>query len=219
MSLHSPSLGRSAAVMGHRGHIPDAEDLEAGPLKGTNGRLPPGPGPLDQDLYLPHPVLYRFLGGLVCRHLRGVRGALAGPLEAGTASGARGDDIAARVGESDYSVIEGSLDISPAPRYRLPLSPFGSGPSFCLCHSFLPKIPVKALTCRCALWPSVQEQTRSLRLCGGLHEPHRPARPVHFLARARRLPAPVRRGPLRVRAFVRVRWPPTGSPRRWRRPL
>ena len=27
-----------------------------------------------------------------------------------------------------------------------------------------------------------------------------------------------RRGPLRVRAFVRVRWPCTGSPRRWRMP-
>src|SRR5690606_32002267 len=27
-----------------------------------------------------------------------------------------------------------------------------------------------------------------------------------------------RRGPLRVRALVRVRWPRTGRPRRWRRP-
>jgi hypothetical protein len=28
-----------------------------------------------------------------------------------------------------------------------------------------------------------------------------------------------RRGPFRVREFVRVRWPFTGSPRRWRMPL
>src|SRR3954471_15521713 len=32
------------------------------------------------------------------------------------------------------------------------------------------------------------------------------------------LPATVRFGPLRVRAFVRVRWPRTGRPRRWRMP-
>ena len=31
-------------------------------------------------------------------------------------------------------------------------------------------------------------------------------------------PATVRRGPLRVRALVRVRWPFTGNPRRWRSP-
>ena len=32
------------------------------------------------------------------------------------------------------------------------------------------------------------------------------------------LPATVLRGPFRVRAFVRVRWPRTGSPLRWRSP-
>src|SRR3954453_10931794 len=32
------------------------------------------------------------------------------------------------------------------------------------------------------------------------------------------LPATVFRGPLRVRALVRVRWPRTGRPLRWRRP-
>src|SRR3990172_8025700 len=37
----------------------------------------------------------------------------------------------------------------------------------------------------------------------------------YFLAMARRLPATVRRGPLRARALVRVRWPRTGRPRRW----
>jgi hypothetical protein len=31
-------------------------------------------------------------------------------------------------------------------------------------------------------------------------------------------PATVFFGPLRVRAFVRVRWPRTGRPRRWRAP-
>src|SRR5262245_34421443 len=33
-----------------------------------------------------------------------------------------------------------------------------------------------------------------------------------------RLPATVFRGPFRVRALVRVRWPRTGRPRRWRIP-
>ncbi len=40
----------------------------------------------------------------------------------------------------------------------------------------------------------------------------------YFLRIAFFLPAMVRRGPFLVRALVRVRWPRTGSPRRWRMP-
>src|SRR5205807_2062300 len=40
----------------------------------------------------------------------------------------------------------------------------------------------------------------------------------YFLPGAFFLATVARRGPLRVRAFVCVRWPRTGSPRRWRRP-
>ena len=39
-----------------------------------------------------------------------------------------------------------------------------------------------------------------------------------YLVGAIFLPATVFRGPLRVRAFVCVRWPRTGRLRRWRRP-
>jgi hypothetical protein len=39
----------------------------------------------------------------------------------------------------------------------------------------------------------------------------------YFFPFVRRTPT-VRRGPLRMRAFVRVRWPRTGRPRRWRMP-
>src|SRR4030042_6047401 len=39
-----------------------------------------------------------------------------------------------------------------------------------------------------------------------------------FAPRLRPRPATVFFGPLRVRALVRVRWPRTGSPRRWRLP-
>src|SRR3981081_611014 len=38
----------------------------------------------------------------------------------------------------------------------------------------------------------------------------------YFFAAAFLRPATVLRGPLRVRALVRVRWPWTGKPRRWR---
>ena len=40
----------------------------------------------------------------------------------------------------------------------------------------------------------------------------------YFLRAAFFLPAIVFFGPLRVRAFVCVRWPRTGRPRRWRMP-
>ena len=43
-------------------------------------------------------------------------------------------------------------------------------------------------------------------------------RRLYFFADARRRPATVRRGPRRVRAFVRVRCPRTGRPRRCRSP-
>src|ERR1700712_3663000 len=45
-----------------------------------------------------------------------------------------------------------------------------------------------------------------------------PEGPGRYLRPAFFLPATVRFGPLRVRAFVFVRWPCTGRPRRWRRP-
>src|ERR1700716_3347392 len=41
---------------------------------------------------------------------------------------------------------------------------------------------------------------------------------AYFFAAAFLRPATVLRGPLRVRALVRVRWPLTGKPRRWRIP-
>ena len=63
---------------------------------------------------------------------------------------------------------------------------------------------------------------RCLPPCGGLRV--RSARygspmplPSYFLG-AFFLPAMARRGPFLVRALVWVRWPLTGSPRRWRRP-
>src|ERR1044072_5255413 len=45
-----------------------------------------------------------------------------------------------------------------------------------------------------------------------------PTTVVYFLPGAFFLATVARRGPLRVRALVWVRWPRTGSPRRWRRP-
>src|SRR5689334_16506904 len=45
-----------------------------------------------------------------------------------------------------------------------------------------------------------------------------PTRSNYFFAAALRRPATVRRGPFRIRAFVRVRWPWTGRLRRWRMP-
>src|SRR5262249_55010296 len=82
---NTPPLLRPHAVVGLRGDVLDAEDLEAGRLERADCRLAPGARSLDEDLDLLEAVLHALAGTCVGGHLGGERRRLARALEAGRA--------------------------------------------------------------------------------------------------------------------------------------
>src|SRR5262249_6664235 len=124
------------------------------------------------------------------RHLRGVRRRLAGSLEPHLARGGPGDHVPDGVGDRHDRVVEGAPDVSMPVGYVL---------------AFLPAHLLGSAGT--ALWRHLLP----------VREVVGPVSADYFLP-AFFLPATVFLRPLRVRALVWVRWPWTGSPRRWRMP-
>src|SRR6476469_10307129 len=110
-ALDSAPLGRAAAVVRDGGDVGDGADLEAGRLERTDRLLSAGARTLHVDLDLAHAVLHGPLRGAIGRQGGGVRGALAGTLEAGHTGGAPADDRAVEVGDRDDRVVERRLDV------------------------------------------------------------------------------------------------------------
>src|SRR5215469_7099887 len=181
-------LGRAAAVVGDRGDVLDGADLQASCLQRTDRGFPARTRALHEHVDLAHAVLHGAAGGCLGGHLGGVRGRLPGTLEADLAGRGPGDDVADRVGDGHDRVVEGATDVS---------MPMGDVLAFLAAHLFgagtalrRHLLPVRRSSVRCADYFF----------------------PAFFL------PATVFFLPLRVRALVCVRWPWTGSPRRWRTP-
>src|SRR5919202_1714732 len=195
------ALGGPATVVRGGRHVLDRPDLQAGGLQRTDRRLPARAGALDEHVDLAHAVLLRAARCGLGRHLRRERGGLARALEADLAGRRPRDHGAGRVGDGDDRVVERALDVRVAVGDVLLLLAArlarraGRGP---LLRRHLPRTPTW-LVWEVWVWTE------------------RPRGRDYFLP-AFFLPATVRFGPLRVRAFVRVRWPWTGRPRRWRRP-
>ena len=161
-----------------RGHVLDAEDLEAGGLERPDRGLAPGARALHEDLDLLQAVLHALAGARVGGHLRGERRRLARALEAGRAGRLPDDHVALGVGERDDRVVERRLDVRLAD------------------GDVLTDAAPRAAASR------LSAQEAPLQVLLGAFLP----RPTVFF------------GPFRVRAFVFVRWPFTGRPRRWRMP-
>src|SRR3954465_5826233 len=92
--LDAAPLAGAAAVVGLRGDVLDARDLEAGGLERADGGLAARARALDEDLDLLEALLDALAGSGVGRDLRGERRRLAGALEAGAAGGLPRDDVA-----------------------------------------------------------------------------------------------------------------------------
>src|SRR5918994_1694869 len=78
-------LRRAAAVVGDRGHVLDAGDLDAGVLDRADGGLTARTRALHLDVDLAHALLHGPAGSRLGGRLRGEGGGLAGPLEADVA--------------------------------------------------------------------------------------------------------------------------------------
>src|SRR5436309_6946265 len=113
-SSDAAPLARAAAVVGLRGDVLHAGDLEAGGLERADRGLPAGARALHEDLDLLQALLDALAGGRVGRHLGGERRGLAGALEAGAAGGLPGDHVALAVGEGHERVVEGRLHVGLA---------------------------------------------------------------------------------------------------------
>src|SRR2546421_7725129 len=186
-----------AAVVRNWCDVLDRPDLQAGRLQGPDGGLPPRTRALDEHVNLAHPVLHGPPCGGLGRHLRGERGRLARPLEADLAGRRPGDDVADRIGDGDDGVVERAPDVGV---------PVGDVLAFLAAH---------------LLGGAGAALGRHLLplLAGGRRfaAGYAPGAANYFFP-AFFLPATVFFRPLRVRALVCVRWPCTGSPRRWRMP-
>src|SRR6188472_3474231 len=114
-STPPPLLGPHA-VVGLRGDVLDAEDLEPGRLERADRRLAARARALDEDLDLLEAVLHALAGGVVGGHLRGERSRLARALEPRRAGGLPGDHVPLLVGQGDDRVVERRLDVRLADR-------------------------------------------------------------------------------------------------------
>src|SRR5579875_1576984 len=74
-------------------------------------------------------MLHCLACGSLGRDLGGVGRALTRALEARRAGTRPGDDVSALVGERDDRVVEGRLDVSPAPRNVLPVAAANTSPT------------------------------------------------------------------------------------------
>src|SRR4051812_26150344 len=109
-------LAGAAAVVRLRGDVLDAGDLEAGRLERADRGLAARARALHEDLDLLQSLLDALARRGVGRHLRGEGRRLARALEAGTAGGLPGDDVALAVGEGHDGVVEAGLDVGLADR-------------------------------------------------------------------------------------------------------
>src|SRR5215207_6734719 len=131
-------LGGAAAVVGDRGDVLDAGDLDAGALQRADGGLAAGAGTLHLHVDLPDTVLHGAAGGLLGGHLGGEGRALLRALEADVAGRGPGEDVALLVGDRDDRVVERRLDVGDAVRDVAPFALPGSPATrLRLCHYFL----------------------------------------------------------------------------------
>src|SRR3712207_9383767 len=99
--LDAAPLAGAAAVVGLRGDVAHAGDLEPGGLQGADRGLAARARALDEDLHLLHALLDALAGRRVGGHLGGERRRLARALEAGPAGGLPRDDVAFAVRRSE----------------------------------------------------------------------------------------------------------------------
>src|SRR5438270_62513 len=110
-SLNPASLRRPATVVRDRRHVGDAGDLQTAVVERAHRGLASRPRSADAHLDVLHAVLLRGDTGLLRRHLRGERCALARAAKAAAARGRPRVRIPLPVGDGDDGVVEGPVHV------------------------------------------------------------------------------------------------------------
>src|ERR1700733_11837201 len=204
--LDATLLGGTAAVVRDRRDVGNARDLQPAGVEGTHRRLATRTGAGHAHLDVLHPMLLGGGAGLLGRHLGRKRRALARTAKATATRGGPGQRIALPIGDRDDRVVERCMHVSDRVEHVFArllglLRPAGRA----LLLWFL-------ISHRCGCLCAFSRSKTSSLLCF-----RDAARPQVLPGGALSLTACLR-GPLRVRALVRVRCPRTGRPLRCRRP-
>src|SRR5438552_14498126 len=99
LTLNSPALARTAAVVRNGRDIADEVDLKPGGVECAQRGLAPGTRTVNVDRHVANAVLHRLLGGVFSGELRGERRRLARALEPARAGRRPRDDVAGNVGD------------------------------------------------------------------------------------------------------------------------
>src|SRR3989440_7558579 len=107
-----PALLRGTAAIVRNGcHVRDAGDLQSAVVERAHRRLASRSRSPDARFHVLHAVLLGGDTGLLGRHLRRERGALARATETAAAGGRPGKRVALPVGDGDDRVVEGSMHV------------------------------------------------------------------------------------------------------------
>src|SRR5437764_8434355 len=107
-----PALLRGTAAIVRNGcHVRDAGDLQSAVVERAHRRLASRSRSPDAHFHVLHAVLLGGDTGLLGRHLRRERGALARATETAAAGGRPGKRVALPVGDGDDRVVEGSMHV------------------------------------------------------------------------------------------------------------
>src|SRR5256885_3890849 len=225
ISSNAAALRRTAAVVRNRRDVADQHDVQSGGSQRAHGGLASGAGTLHPNFHALHPVLVaRHARGSQRGLLRGVRRALARALEADRTRRGPAHDAAIRVRDGNLRIVERRRDVHHAVWNNTALAlllefffalrccwRFSRG--YCRVRRCI----LLLLFGHDSLHSSKYLKTLTAGKVGAssrIPKNHQPFLPRTFFFAAT---AP-RRGPLRVRALVWVRWPRTGKFRRCRIP-
>src|SRR2546430_4209805 len=121
MSLHSPALGRTAAIVRNGGDVANGAPFQAGRRQSANGRLAARAGPADPHLQRADTMVARQVGSIHGRLLGGEGRALARAPESQRARALPGEHPALQITDGDQGVVERSLDVGHSARNVLAL--------------------------------------------------------------------------------------------------
>mmetsp|Transcript_908 Transcript_908/g.1726 ORF Transcript_908/g.1726 Transcript_908/m.1726 type:complete len:327 (+) Transcript_908:1106-2086(+) len=114
MCLDAAALGRTAAVVRHRGHVTNGRDLKTQGSQGTQRAFTARAGTLHFDFQRANAVVLCFLARVFCSHLGSKRRGLAGALETHGASRRPCNGVALNIRDKDFGVVERRVHMSNA---------------------------------------------------------------------------------------------------------